>query len=168
LGVGAERESVDEEIESLLCHEPSRHAEHRHARVRRQPKPRLHCCLALPLAVEIARREARSDLRVVRGIPNVVVDAVRDAEQPVAQRAERVTKSEPAFRRLEFARVRRAHGHHGVGGHDAAFQPVHLVIPLEQLPIEQLPGEADLGHGAGRKMTLIPALWTDNTAGTRR
>src|SRR5205823_14726264 len=99
LGIGgADGPPVDEEIQSLLRHQPCGHAEHRNTRVRREPKSCLERCLALLLTLEILRGEAGSDLGVTRGIPDLVVDAIGDAEQPVPQRAERIAESEAAVR----------------------------------------------------------------------
>ena len=106
----------------------------------------------------MSRVEALGDVRIPRGIPDVVVDPVGDPEQPVAQRAERVAQSEAAVGRLQLARVRRAHGDDSVCRDDPALEPIHLVVPLQELPVEQLPREADLGQRRRREMSLIAGV----------
>ena len=83
----------------------------------------------------------RGDVLVGRGIPLVHVDPVDDAGEAVSQREKHVVETEPADRGAQLVRVRRAHRGHGIGEGEPALEQIHLVMPLHDLVVEQLPGQ---------------------------
>ena len=56
-------------------------------------------------------------MRIGRRIPQHLVDAVRDADEAIAERDEDAVETEAAGRRAKLVRVRRAHRRHGISKH---------------------------------------------------
>ncbi len=91
-------------------------------------------------------------------IPLPLVDAVEHADEPVAELEEDVVQAEAAAGRPELARLGGAHRGDGIGEHQAALQEVHLPVPLELVPVVDLPREPDVGHGLRREVALVAGV----------
>ena len=155
LGAGREELGVaDDEIEPLLRHEPAGHPHQRHVVVLRQAECALDRGLGAPLAREVRDPVVRRQVSVVLRVPETLVDPVRDAVEPVAERAEGLVQTEPSHRRAKLRGVVGAHGDHRIGERHPALEVVDAAVPLEEPPVVELAGESDDGQDLGREVAV--------------
>src|SRR5271155_5200831 len=86
---------------------------------------------ALGLAGKILRREVSGDVVVGGGIPQGVIQAVRDAVQIGGAVAKDRVESAAELRRLDLLGVLAADGGDGVGVDDTALEKVEFVVELQ-------------------------------------
>ena len=130
-----------------------------------RPKERWSPALHLRLPSSLSARVLGGDLGVGGRVPHPLVDPVHHADQSVAEPEEEVVQTESAAGGTELLGLRRAHGGHHVGEGQTALEEVDLAVPLELLPVVQLPGETDLRHDLGPEVTLIARIVHRHHAG---
>jgi hypothetical protein len=156
--VRQERVRAEDEIEPLLRDQPPRHSEQRHLPALRQPERALERGLAAALTVELLGRVLSGDLRVAGRVPLPLVDAVEHADEPVAELEKDVVEPEASAGRPELAGLSGAHRGDEIGEHQPALQEVHLPVPLELMPVVDLPRQPDVGHRLRREVALVPRV----------
>ena len=132
------------------------------------PNERWSAALQRRLPVELLGRVLGGDLGVGGRIPLALVDAVEHADEPVAELEEDVVQAEAAAGRPELAGLGGAHRGDEVGEHQPALQEVHLPVPLELVPVVDLPRQPDVGHRLRREVALVARVVHRQHGGGRR
>src|SRR5436190_406240 len=101
---------AEDEVEPLLGDEPRGECEDRRLPPA-QPHRTLEREAVALLAAQVFRRIPTRDDRVARGIPDLLIDSVDDADETVAQRDEHAVQPEAALLRTQLVRMCRAHRH---------------------------------------------------------
>ena len=139
------------DIEALLRIEPRHHRHQRRVR-HRQPEP----LLERPLVPGFSRRRAgivgRSQVRIGRGIPRVVIEAVQDAVDVEVTVLQQAVEPLAIFGRQDLARVGGADGVDHGRVVDPARHEVHLVGPFLDQPARV---DAEICEHAARAASLV-------------
>ena len=112
-------------------------------RVDRQTIRRQHRLLRGALPGEIIGRVRLGDVRVACGIPSFGIDAVEDADQIAGAPSQDALESEAELRRLNLARVGRAHRRDEIGVVDAAFEQADAPPELHLVDRQQAPRQIE-------------------------
>ena len=110
------------QVVALLARQPGDVRDYGPAQFLRQHELAEQRQLAGPLAFEIVRVVVRGQVRVRRGVPDVVIDPVRYPDEPVAAHAQEPVQAVAVLVRLNLLRVARADGRERVGRHQASLQ----------------------------------------------
>ncbi len=148
----------EDQVETFLLDQAAGHSKKRRVRSLGKAVGTLEGRLAAPLTLEVVRAVPGVDLRVGRWVPDLLVDPVEDADEPVAEREVRIVQAEAAARRAQLDGLAGADGNRAVGEGQPALQEVHFAVPFELPPVVQLHGQADLEHRFGAEMTLVPRV----------
>src|SRR5205085_9508982 len=129
------------------------------------------------LAREVVCTEVRGDVRVGRGIPHVVVHAVRDPDQTVAAHAQEPIESIALLRRLNLITVTPADGRERIAQHQTGLQSrrcalkqksiMHLAISEAESRERRLVKRALIGeivNGKERARARVVAIKTATRA----
>ena len=148
--------SLFEQVEALLSGQPRHHADQRQVQVRgRKVERRQQVCLAGALARQVAGRVIGGDLRIGGGVPLAVVHAVEDSPDRIAARLQDAIQCEAQLRRLDLARVGRAHGRDRIAQQNATFEQVDVAEKLQAAGREEAAVQAYLGQRRRRKQPLV-------------
>ncbi len=109
--------------------------------------------------------EVRGNLRVRNGIPLLDVDAVANADEPVAELPERVLEPKSADVREQLERVGRAHRRHHVGEGQAALQIVEATVPLHESGRPEIVRQRDVAEHRLREDALESTVVNREDAG---
>src|SRR5690606_21050189 len=118
-------EGRQEEVQALLPGDAGDHA-HEKGVGRLQAELLLQRPLARRLAAAIVGGKMRRQVGIGRGVPGLDVDAVENADEAVAERAQLLAEAERKLGVADLAGVGRRDGGHEVGGADSAPQQGEL------------------------------------------
>src|SRR6266852_7314091 len=155
----------DDLIQSLLRDEAGAHSEERNIGAARQPPRLLEHRLAAHLSREILGAEVRRDLFVRDGIPLLDVDAVANADEPVAELAERVLEPKAANVCEQLEGVGRTHRRHHIGEGQAALQIVETAVPFHEIGRPEINRQRDVSEHRQREDALESAVVNREDAG---
>jgi hypothetical protein len=100
----------------------------------------------------------RGDLPIGGRVPGPLIDTVENAHQPVGQPDEGVMQPESAASGAKLLCLGRAHGGDKIGERQPSLEKVDFAVPLELLPVVELPRQADVGHDLGREVPLVSGI----------
>src|SRR5215510_14650492 len=89
---------AEDEIHALLRNETCAHGDDRHLVGRTKPELTLQRLATFDFAHHRVARVVRVKNRIGGWIPDLLIDAVRDADEPIAQRDEHPVEAKPARR----------------------------------------------------------------------
>ena len=132
-----------DQVKALLVGKAGDDAHQRHGRVNRQAELLLQLRLAGLLAAEVIRIVVRVNLRVLRRIVIVHVDAVEDAHELIFARAQEAVQTLAVERGLDFVRVARGNGGQLVRVDKAGLHVVRAAVALQLVRGEQIVAQAE-------------------------
>ena len=110
----------------------------------RQAERSLQRGLAASLPLEVFGRVVGGDLPVGRRIPGVLSMPLSTPTSRSPSQMNTSCSPNPPPGVRSSSRLGRAHRRDEIGEGQAALQKVHLSVPLELVPVVELPGQADL------------------------
>src|SRR5207248_2182170 len=94
-------------------------------------------------------------VRVGRRIPDAVIHAVGNAEEPVANGAEHAVEPRAELRSLDLASVGLAYGVDQVGEDDATLEEAELPVELQLIAVEEPPIQPGQLHVPPPEQSLV-------------
>ena len=146
------------QIKALLIDQP-RDQTHERARKRGltggHSKPLEQSPFCGALAAEMVGIVWLWDVGIARRIPLIVIDSVQNPDHIIAAVPQDAVKSEPEFRRLNFARIARADGRNHSAERQAAFEIADSPPVFECVDAHQVPAQAKSREPARIEHTLV-------------
>src|SRR5205085_11861271 len=166
-----------DQIVAFLRHEPRDDRDDGAIQIFRQTETAQQVAFAFKLAREIVRAEVRGDMWVGRGIPHVIVHAVRDANKSVAAHAQKPIETIALLRGLNLITVTPADGRERIAQHQTGLQSrrcalkqksiMHLAISEAESRERRLVKRALIGeivNGKERARARVVAIKTATRA----
>ncbi|MCX7057647.1 MAG: hypothetical protein NTZ79_10780 [Proteobacteria bacterium] len=132
------RQYRDDQVDALLADQPADHADQRYAVGNRDADACAERASYGGFSRQIVGAEAYRQVAVRAGVPLLVVDAVEDADDALAARAQEAVQARAVLRRADLARIAGAYRCYEVRIKDAMQQRVDP--PLGQVLLVQQPG----------------------------
>src|SRR6266496_4243612 len=111
-----------DQVITLLWHQPRNDGDNRSSKLFRETESAQKIELTFALAVKIIGGKVRRDMRIGFGIPDFIINPVRNPHQSIMPRSYQPVESIALCRRLNFTRITRADRGKRVGCHNAGLQ----------------------------------------------
>ena len=144
-----------QQVQSLLLHEPADHAKDRPLEVGGEAAALQQFRATSVLPRQVCHRVTRRQQRIRAGIPHRHVNPVQQAHNVVLARLHHALEAVAKLRGLDFLRVPRAHRRHPVGKQDPALEQVGLLVIFEPVHVVEVLGEIGAGKDAAGKQSLV-------------
>ena len=146
---------LQDQVEPLLRRKARDDADDRQLRVVRQAEFFQQIALARRLAAEVVGRIVRGDERIGLRIPLAVVDAIQNARDGAAARAQHAFQTKAVLRRLDLLAYLRLTVVMKSAIGDCALQEIHLAVEFQLRHGEQVPGQHQQRQDLRRKHSLV-------------
>src|SRR6266542_2729023 len=121
-GVEDSARALLDQVVTLLRHQTRNDCDNRSLRFFRKAESAQEIELTFTLTVKIINGEVRRAVRIGFGIPDFIIDPVRNSRQSIATGSYQPLESIALFRRLNFTRITRADRRKRIGSDNAGLQ----------------------------------------------
>ena len=120
-----------------------------------------------PLSFKVGRRKRMFEIRILRGVPLVIIHAVRDAENRTFALAQQAIEAATEFLSGDFARITRADRRDDIRPGEACLHTIHLTIELHAVGREILPRQVRQRVLVAGKNSLVGEVMNRHANPTR-